>query len=281
MRIDAHQHYWSIARDDYGWITPSIPVLYRDYQPSDLLPHLAEHHLDGTILVQAAPTYEETDYILELAAHDDRVLGVVGYMDLADDDHKGHFERFAQHPKFVGFRLMIQDMEDADAILEPSYAASIKHYASLGVPVDLLVRSDQLDTLVRLIEQIPDLHAVIDHLAKPRIAAGEMEPWAGYMKRLASYPNLYCKLSGMVTEADHDGWKPDQLMPYVRHVLDCFGADRVMFGSDWPVCLMASSYDGVVDALMKTLPPTWGADESLKLFGGNAAAFYRLKNEAR
>ncbi|OZB98680.1 amidohydrolase [Paenibacillus sp. XY044] len=278
MRIDAHQHYWSIARDDYGWITPAIPVLYRDYQPADLLPHLVKHHLDGTILVQAAPTYEETDYILGLAAHEDRIRGVVGYLNLADDCHREHFHRFTQHPKFVGFRLMIQDMPNADAILEPSYVASLRHYASLNFPVDLLVRSDQLETLIRLIEQIPDLHAVIDHLAKPSIAAGQMEPWTGYIKELASYPNLYCKLSGMVTEAVHDGWKPVQLMPYIRHVLNCFGADRVMFGSDWPVCLMASSYDGVVDALEKALPSAWGKAENLKLFGGNAEKFYRLED---
>lgn len=276
MRIDAHQHYWKIDRGDYGWITPDIPVLYKDFLPLDLKPHLDAHRLDGAIVVQAAPTPEETEFLLSLAGQDDTIKGVVGYLDLTDDRHAAHYEQFARHSKFVGFRLMIQDMPDAGVILAPSYVEALQGYAAQGVAVDLLVKSDQLQPLIELVKQVPGLHGVIDHIAKPRIAESLMEPWDRQIAELASHPNLYCKLSGMVTEADHENWKAAQFVPYIRHVLDCFGPDRVLFGSDWPVCLLAAGYDEVVDVLERALPDTWGAAEREKLYGQNAKAFYRL-----
>lgn len=276
MRIDAHQHYWRIDRGDYGWITPEIPVLYRDFMPADLKPHLEKHRLDGSIVVQAAPTIEETDYILSLAEKDPTIKGVVGFLDLEDESHALHYERFAGHPKFVGFRIMIQDMPDETVILSDAYAAALRTYVERGVPVDLLVRSDQLDAVIALVKQVPGLHGVIDHIAKPGIADGKMEPWASQIKELASLPNLYCKLSGMVTEADHADWNAEQFVPYIRLVLDCFGSDRVMYGSDWPVCLLAAEYDEVVDILERALPVSWGPTERNKLFGDNAKAFYRI-----
>lgn len=276
MRIDAHQHYWQIDRGDYGWITPEIPVLYRDFLPPDLQPHLDAHRLDGSILVQAAPTPEETDFMLSLADRYASIKGVVGYLDPADARHAEHYERFAHNPKFVGFRIMIQDMPDAGAILTDVYVEALRGYAMRGVPVDLLVKSDQLEQLAELVKRVPGLRGVIDHIAKPRIAEGAMEPWASRMAELASHPNLYCKLSGMVTEADHANWRAEQFVPYIRHVLACFGPDRVLFGSDWPVSLLAASYDELVDILERALPDTWGDAEKEKLFGGNAKAFYRL-----
>lgn len=276
MRIDAHQHYWKIERGDYGWITPGIPVLYRDFLPADLSPHLNRHRLDGTILVQAAPTIAETEFILALAESDDSILGVVGWLDLFDPAHREHYERFRRHPKFVGFRLMIQDMPDAGRILEPAFVEALRGYADEGTTVDLLVRSDQLEPLVRLLERVPHLRGVIDHIAKPRIRDGEIEPWLTHMRTLAGYPNLYCKLSGMVTEADHRSWKPEDFTPYIRHVLDLFGPDRVLFGSDWPVCLLAAEYDEVVQVLTRALPEDWSDQERAKLFGLNARKVYRI-----
>ncbi|MEK0315665.1 amidohydrolase family protein [Cohnella sp. 56] len=276
MRIDAHQHYWRIERGDYGWIGPEIPVLYRDYLPSDLQPHMEAHRLDGSIVVQAAPTPEETDFILSLADKHDSIKGVVGFLDLEDDGHGAHFERFVRHPKFVGFRIMIQDMPDAGAILSDTYIEALRSYEKRGVAVDLLVKSDQLDPVIELMKRVPGLRGVIDHIAKPRIAMGTMEPWASQIKQLSAYPNLYCKLSGMVTEADHTDWHAEQFVPYIRHVLDCFGQDRVMFGSDWPVCLLAAGYDEVVDIVKRALPDAWGEAEKEKLFGNNAKVFYRL-----
>lgn len=276
MRIDAHQHYWKIARGDYGWITPEIPVLYRDFLPADLAPHLEKHRLDGSIVVQAAPTLEETAYILSLADTDDTILGVVGWLDLFDPDHRKHYERFRQHPKFVGFRLMIQDMPDARRILEPAFVEALKGYAEEDVTVDLLVRADQLESLIGLLEQVPHLRGVLDHIAKPSIEKGELEPWLGQMREIARFPKLTCKLSGMVTEADHQNWKPEQFRPYIRHVLELFGPDRVLFGSDWPVCLMAAEYDEVVDILLQSLPDDWDGQARAKLFGLNAREVYRI-----
>lgn len=250
--------------------------MYRDFLPEDLAPHLSTHQLDGSIVVQAAPTYEETDYILSLADQDDTILGVVGYLDLFDPDHRKHYERFRKHPKFVGFRIMIQEMPDANRILEPAFVEALNQYASEDVTVDLLVTCDQLDPLIRLLERVPGLRGVLDHIGKPRIRTGELEPWKSQMEKLAGFSNLACKLSGMVTEADHDHWKPEDFVPYIRHALEQFGPDRVLFGSDWPVCLMAAEYDEVVDVLVKALPEDWGEQERAKLFGLNAREVYRI-----
>ncbi|MBB6674930.1 amidohydrolase family protein [Cohnella nanjingensis] len=275
MRIDAHQHYWSIARGDYGWITPELPVLHRDFLPSHLAPHLASHSLDGSIAVQAAPTLAETSYLLSLAEREASILGVVGWLDLDDPAHLAHFERFRKHPKYVGFRVMIQEMPDALGVLDPAFVDALRHYAALDVPVDLLLKSDQLASVAELLDLVPGLRGVIDHLAKPRIAAGEMEPWLGYMRRIAGHPNISCKLSGMVTEAEHGNWRPEQLTPYVRAVAELFGPDRVLFGSDWPVCLLAANYDETVSALEQALPEAWGDAERAKLYGLNAKEFYK------
>ncbi len=276
LRIDAHQHYWSIARGDYGWITPDIPRLYRDYLPEDLTAILAKHRLDGSIVVQAAPTVEETDYLFALAEREPSILGVVGWLDLHDADHRRHLERYAGHPKFVGIRTMIQDMPDAYAILEPQYVEAMRELAERDLPVDLLVKCEQLDALSQLLERVPNLRGVVDHIAKPRIASGELEPWLSSMRDIARHPKLRCKLSGMVTEADHAGWQPEHFTSYVQHVISLFGRDRILFGSDWPVCLLAAEYDEVVSVLTTALPEDWTEEDNAKLFGGNAQAFYKL-----
>lgn len=276
MRLDAHQHYWSIERGDYGWITPDIRVLYRDFLPQHLEPHLNKHKLDGSIVVQAAATLAETDYLLSLSESSDSIAGVVAWLDLADPNYRTHYERFAQHPKFVGFRIMIQEMPDANVVLEPDYVEALAFFAEKGVPVDILVVSHQLEPLIQLLDKVPGLHAVIDHIAKPRIKDGVLEPWKSQMSQIAAHPQLYCKLSGMVTEADHDSWKPSDFKAYIRHVLELFGDERVMFGSDWPVCLLAASYDEVVEVLEQALPESWTDSERERLFGLNAKEFYRI-----
>ncbi|QMV39988.1 amidohydrolase family protein [Cohnella cholangitidis] len=275
MRLDAHQHFWTMSRNDYGWITPELPTLYRDYLPEHLVSHLTEHRLDGTILVQAAPTIEETDYILTLADESDTIVGVVGWLDLNDPDHRSHFERFRRHPKFVGFRIMIQEMPDASKILEPHFVKALRSYAEEDIPIDLLVVSHQLEPLARLLDQVPGLRGVIDHIGKPRIAAGEIEPWLSRMKSIAKHPGIYCKLSGMVTEADHGKWDSGHFTPYIRHALELFGPERVMFGSDWPVCLLSASYDQVIEIVERALPESWGERERARLFGENAKEFYK------
>ncbi|WP_017815764.1 amidohydrolase family protein [Paenibacillus shenyangensis] len=277
MRIDAHQHYWKITRGDYGWITPELPILYRDFLPGDLEPLLREERLDGSILVQAAPTIDESRYLLELADQDPSVLGVVGWLDLLDPEHRTHYDELSGHAKFAGFRLMIQDMPDVSRILEPAFVEALRGYADEEVPVDLLLTADQMETVLELLRQVPHLRGVIDHLAKPGIRQRQFEPWASRLSALAQFPNLYCKVSGLVTEGDAEQWQMDDFVPYIRHALRVFGPERVLFGSDWPVCLLAASYGQVADILLRALPEEWGEREKALLFGGNAKTFYKLK----
>lgn len=276
MRIDAHQHYWKINRGDYGWITPELPLLYRDFIPIDLEPLLNKHRIDGSILVQAAPTMEETHYILSLAEQNASVLGVVGWLDLFNSNHRQHYEQMCHHPKFKGFRIMIQDMTDAFRILEPAFVEALRGYAAEEVPVDLLLTSQQMEPVVDLLRLVPNLRGVVDHLAKPPIHSGGVEPWSHYMEEISVFPGICCKLSGMVTEAGQDKWKKEDFVPYIRRVLELFGPQRVMFGSDWPVCLLAADYDEVIDILLHAIPETWSEHEYERLFGDNAKEFYKL-----
>ncbi|MFC0470663.1 amidohydrolase family protein [Halalkalibacter kiskunsagensis] len=275
MRIDAHQHYWKLDRGDYGWITPEITSLYRDFSPVDLAPLLKKHQIDQTILVQAAPTLEETEFILELSEKTNSIAGVVGWLDLEHPNYRTHFEMFSNHPKFVGFRLMIQDMDDASIILTQPYVDALTYFSDKEVPVDLLVVHHQLPVLIELLEKVPHLRGVVDHIGKPAIGSNEMETWKGFISQISTYENVYCKLSGMITEASHE-WKEGDFVPYIQHVLQEFGTLRVMFGSDWPVCLLKGSYEDVVAVLNHALPVSMTEREKDDLFGGNAARFYKL-----
>lgn len=275
MRIDSHQHYWKIDRGDYGWITPEIPTLYRDFSPCDLLPHLQAHQFDGSIVVQAAPTIEETEYILSLADQHTSIIGVVGWLDLFDSNHRTHYERFRKNPKFLGFRIMIQEMPNANLVLQPSFVQALREYAELEVPIDILVLSHQLPAVCQLLKHVPNIRAVIDHMAKPSIKQGVIEPWLTYMQEIAQYQGIYCKLSGMVTEADRNHWKHIDFIVYIRYMLKLFGSRRVIFGSDWPVCLLAARYDQVVNLMQSSIPKHWSEEEIQHLFGINAKEFYK------
>ncbi len=275
MRIDAHQHYWKLDRGDYDWITQELAALQRDFLPNDLRPHLEKHQLDGTIVVQAAETLAESDYLLGLAETNDSILGVVVWLDLTDPEYLAHYERFSRHPKFAGFRIMIQGMSDASRILEASFVEAVRYFAKRDVPVDLLVLSHQLGPLVELLNRVPDLRGVIDHIAKPRIAEAVLEPWRSQMVEIARHPTISCKLSGMVTEASHRDWTVEQFAPYIRHVADIFGPERLMYGSDWPVCLLSASYDEVMEVVQSALPHHWTQQDKERLFGWNAKRFYK------
>lgn len=277
MRIDAHQHFWQLSRGDYGWISPEMKAIYRDFGPDDLAPLLDRNGIDQSIVVQAAPTTGDTAFMLELANRSDRIAGVVGWIDLERPDYREQYAAYRQHPAFAGIRLMIQEMEDAREALRPAVLEALRFFAAEGLPIDLLVRSHQLPALLELLEAVPGLRGVIDHIAKPRIDQDEWEPWASRMKQAASHPNIYCKLSGIVTEAAPHQLEPDTFVRYVRHIVEAFGAERVMFGSDWPVCLLAADYDNVVATLEATLPALEPAQRE-QLFGGNAIRFYKLEN---
>lgn len=277
MRIDAHQHYWKLDRGDYGWLKPSAGILYRDYLPSDLTPHLKQTAIDQTIVVQAAPTLAETEYLLELCEQEPTLAGVVGWLDLESDDFTAQLERLSGNPYFLGLRPMLQDLEDDTYILRPKVLRALEQMAERQTPLDILVFPRHLPHIKRMLDQVPGLRAVIDHLAKPSIADGTLEPWSTEIARITSdHPQVYCKLSGMVTEADHETWKPEDFIPYVHHIVASFGPERILFGSDWPVCLLAASYQEVVALLESVLPEGMAPADKEKLFGANAAVFYKL-----
>ncbi len=277
MRIDAHQHYWKVSRGDYGWMSPDMTVLYRDYQPSDLEPHLKANGIDRTVVVQAAPTVAETEYLLDLADQHDTIAGVVGWLDLESDRFERDLERLMKRPKFVGIRPMIQDLPDDAWMLRPDVTKNLAAMAERGVAFDFLIHPRHLESAAKLIRLTPGLKCVVDHIAKPDIKNGTLDPWREGIARLAEHPNVYCKLSGMVTEADHAAWTVDDLRPFALHALECFGYERVMFGSDWPVCLLAATYDQVVDACREILSDGLTPERERAVFGENAARFYGLE----
>jgi L-fuconolactonase len=238
LRIDAHQHFWALARGDYGWLTPSLEPIHRDFGPADLLPHLRRHGIDATILVQAAPTAAETAYLLSVAADTAFIAGVVGWVDLAAPDAVAQIARSAGDALLVGIRPMVQDIADDDWLLWDELVPGFAALARLGLVFDALVLPRHLPRLLRVVDRHPTLTFVIDHLAKPPVAQGALAPWADDIAALARRPNVTCKLSGLLTEAVPD-WTADDLRPYAEHVLACFGPDRVLWGSDWPVVNLA------------------------------------------
>ncbi|HEY1940826.1 MAG TPA: amidohydrolase family protein [Roseiarcus sp.] len=281
MIVDSHQHFWIASRGDYHWMDPhTVPILCRDYLPADLSPLLRRAGVDRTILVQAAQTEAETDFLLALAERTEFVAGVVGWLDMEAEDFEQKLAAYRKRPKFRGLRPMLQDLDDDDWILRPTVLRNLACLAEQRFPFELLTYTRHLPHVLTALERTPDLHAAIDHLSKPPIAAGTIEPWRGFMTRIAEHQNVSCKLSGMITEARHDSWTPADLQPYVDHAFSAFGVDRLMFGSDWPVCLLAGSYGDVVNALRAILGPRLDAGATAKIFGGNAVGFYGLGDPA-
>jgi len=277
MKIDAHQHYWKLERGDYDWLTPGAGVLYRDYLPEQLVEHLKANGIAKTIVVQAATTVAETEFMLELAERNDTIAGVVGWLDLEDSSYRDHYDRLKQNRYFKGIRIMLQDI-DMEFAFRPAVLEALRFFEREQFPVDLLIKTHQLEQTVKLLELLPNLRGVIDHIAKPVISAGQTEPWKTHMAQIAAgHPNIYCKLSGMVTEADHQNWRQEHFVPYVHHVVGHFGPKRIMYGSDWPVCLLAAEYSDVYKLLEQTLPGSLTRSDLDDVFGNNAAAFYKIK----
>lgn len=274
MRIDAHQHVWRLDRGDYGWLTPALAPIYRDYGLADLRPHLDAAGIGGTVLVQAAPTEAETEFLLEAAASAGLVRGVVGWVDFAARDVHRRLERLARNPLLRGVRPMMQDIPDTDwmlgAALEPAFRAVI----DLELRFDALIQPRHLPNLRRLLDRYPNLNLVIDHGAKPRIAAGEREPWMSEMRAIARETGAWCKLSGLVTEAG-TLWTVADLRPYADHLLDCFGSGRLLWGSDWPVVELAGGFDRWWTTSAALLLPLDAASRE-RVLGENAARFYGI-----
>ena len=272
MRLDAHQHFWSYDAAQYPWIPPGSP-LHRSWLPDDLAALQQPLGFDGSIAVQARHVVEESDWLLGLADKHANVKGVVGWVDLRSDRVEADLERLARHPKFVGVRHVVQEEPDDAFMLGRDFQRGISKLAAYGLTYDILIYPKQLAAALRLAENFPEQPFVLDHIAKPFIKAGLIEPWAMQLRQLAKLPNVHCKVSGMLTEADHQAWRAEQFRPYLDTVFEAFGPARLMYGSDWPVCLVAGSYEQsyrLVDDYARGLTD----QQRVGLFGGNAAAFY-------
>lgn len=274
-RIDAHQHFWRPARGDYGWLTPQAhPAICRDFLPRDLEPLLSAARVTQTVLVQCAPTEAETDFLLEVAGRTPFVAGVVGWVPLDAADAPARIDRFARRPKAVGLRPMLQDLAADDWILGAAVEPAIAAMTEAGLRLDALVKPRHLTPLSVFLERHSDLPVVIDHGAKPDIAVGALEPWAGQMRRLGRETRACCKLSGLVSEAGAD-WSDLALQPFVDVLLEAFGPDRLMWGSDWPVVEEAGGYarwDGAARGMIAAL----SADDRAAILGRTARRFYGL-----
>lgn len=273
MRIDSHQHFWDLSAVDYFWMPKDHPVLSRNYLPDDLWPIYERNLFDGSVVVQAAHNDAEGDWLLGL--DEPRILGVVAWADLQSPSLGKRLDALQKHRKFAGIRHIVHDEPDVDWLLRPAVVEGLRELARRGIPYDLLLKTPHLPVAIELMERVPDLRCVIDHIAKPYIARGEVEPWLSGMTQLAAIPSMHVKLSGMITEASVPGWKSADLAPYVQHVLQLFGPQRCMFGSDWPVCLLAGSWKEVLAAFTQAVGPMPVAERS-ELLGDTAARFYGL-----
>jgi len=279
MRIDAHHHVWTLARGDYGWLTPDLASIYRDFHLSDLAPHLAAAGITGTILVQAAPTEAETGFLLDVAEDADIVRGVVGWIDFDAEDALARIDALAARRLLVGLRPMVQDIADDDWLLGPRLQPLLAAMAGYGLVFDALVLPRHLPRLLRVVRRHPELSFVLDHFGKPRLATGDIADWRGDIALLAEQPNVVCKLSGLVTEAARD-WQVADLRDAVDHALVCFGPQRMLWGSDWPVVNLAGRYDKWL-AAAENLLAALSADEKAAVFGGNAARVYLTQRGRR
>jgi L-fuconolactonase len=275
MRIDAHHHLWTLARGDYGWLTPALAPIYRDFDLSDLRPLLSASRIEGTILVQAAPTEAETLFLLDIAETAELVRGVVGWTDFDAADVVQRIEALAASKLLVGLRPMVQDIADDDWLLRPALSPALVAMASRDLVFDALVLPRHLTRLIEVVDRHRDLQFVLDHCAKPHLATGEIAEWKEHIAQLSQHPNVVCKLSGLVTEARAD-WRIADLRPAVDHVLACFGPQRLLWGSDWPVVDLAGGYAkwfAAAETLLAGLSP----DEKAAVFGDNAARIYLSK----
>ena len=279
MRVDAHHHLWDPARRDYPWMEEGWPIRRR-FGPADLDAAAGPLGFERTVLVQTVSAVEETEEFLAVAAGSARVAGVVGWVDLTGEDVAGALAALRAAPggaALVGVRHQVHDEPDPEWLLGEPVLRGLAAVAEAGLAYDLLVRERELPAARAAVERLPQLRFVVDHLAKPRVREGVTEPWAARLAALARHPNVSCKLSGLVTEADWRAWTPAQLVPYVRHALAAFGPERLLFGSDWPVCLLAAGYAQVVDATAEALDRA-GLDAAGReaVFGGNARRVYGL-----
>lgn len=272
MIVDSHQHFWQVGRFDYPWMSSDLGVLYRDYLPDDLAPIL--NGVKRTVVVQASNSLAESRWLLDLADANDFIAGIVGWVDLMSVEIDAQLDELCARRKFKGVRHLVESEPDDDWLVRPVVLAGLRKLSERGLSYDLLVHTRHLQYVTQVAESCPDLALVIDHMAKPPIARNEIKEWSEALKPVARYPNIHCKLSGLVTEANWSSWQTNDLRPYVDYALELFGPDRMMFGSDYPVCLLAASYDRVVGSFQELLTD----NDRDKIFSKNAARFYHLNS---
>jgi L-fucono-1,5-lactonase len=276
MMIDAHHHLWKYKPKEYGWMDHTMALLQQDYCPENLEPELQGRGLIGTVVVQARQSLEETRWLLELADEYPFIKGVVGWVDLCSRELEKQLKELAVHPKLVGVRHVIQDELDDDFMLRDDFRQGISALQTFNLVYDLLLFPRHLDCAVKLVKEFPKQRFVLDHLAKPLIKSRKMEPWKSDITSLASFPNVWCKLSGMVTEADLDNWQYEDFVPYMEVVLEAFGHERIMLGSDWPVCRLAAEYSEVIEIVTEFIKPLKKSERE-KILYQNAIDCYQLK----
>ena len=273
--IDAHQHFWIYNRQEYGWIDEPMASIRRNFLPADLKPQLEKNEFQGSVLVQVRQTLDETRWLLELAAHNSFILGVVGWVDLRSPRLRAELESFSGNPRLVGIRHIVQSEPD-DFLLQPDFLRGISVLEEFDLAYDILIYAKHLPIAAEFVKRFPGQRFVLDHLAKPPIKSGAVDLWAHGMRELSSFPNVFAKVSGLVTEANWHSWKPEDIRPYLDVAFESFGPSRLMIGSDWPVCTVAAPYTRVVN-MVKDYLDAYTTEEREAVLGGNAAEFWRLK----
>jgi L-fuconolactonase len=276
MRCDAHQHFWHYTPEEYGWIGPDMGILKKDHLPADLAPLLDSGGIEGTVAVQARQTLDETEWLLQLADNYSLIKAVVGWVDLRSPELRGQLELFCAHPKFRGVRHVVQDEPDDRFMLREDFICGIGMLAEFDLTYDILIFPRHLPVACELVARFPDQRFVLDHIAKPFIKDQKVTPWDGDIRRLAAFPNVFCKVSGMVTEADWHQWQPADFRPYLDTVFEAFGRQRIMFGSDWPVCALAGTYADVLE-IVSDYVQQLSEEEQADVWGETARRFYGLE----
>ena len=275
MKIDSHQHFWLFSEKDFGWMNDRMQAIKKDQLPEDFASELHTVGFDGSVAVQARQSLEETNWLLKLAGSNDFIKGVVGWVDLQGAGIEKQLEYYSKFSKMVGVRHVVHDEPNNDFILQSDFLRGIKLLQKYILAYDLLVFPKHLPNVIKVVEQFPEQTFILDHIAKPMIKNSVISPWKEDMERLAKYPNVFCKVSGMVTEADWNHWKPNDFTPYIDVVFNAFGCNRIMIGSDWPVCKVTGSYQQVLNIVLSYIENFTEKDKGMVL-GGTACKAYKI-----
>jgi L-fuconolactonase len=273
MKIDSHNHFWVYNELDYSWISDDLKLLKRNFVSEDILVELNKNQMDGCIAVQARQSLAETEWLLELADKSDFIKGVVGWVDLKTNSVESQLAKYSKNPKFVGVRHVVQDEQDENFVLSEAFLNGISLLSKYNLTYDILIFEHQLPSIIQLVTKFPNQKFVVDHIAKPKIREGLISPWKENIAKLATFSNVCCKLSGMLTEADWNSWKKDDFKAYLDVVFYCFGVDRLMYGSDWPVCQLAGSYQQTL-SLITDYMCKYTDQQKASVLGENAFKFY-------